>query len=81
MAITIEPKEKHTYEGGASYIRITGQLREDIRLIAAWSGRKQQDVGEDLLKQAVKEVLPQIPKNQTYMERNSPRGQVRNRRR
>jgi hypothetical protein len=70
MAITIKPREKKPYTNEASYIRITGDLRDNLRLIAAWSGRTQQDVGEDMLRQACDEVLPKVPKSFQAPERN-----------
>ena len=78
--IKIERKESTTYEGGWSYIRLGGELRANIKRIAAWAGKTSQDVGEDLLKQAVAEVLPKIPKD--FQAREKPmREYARNKRR
>jgi hypothetical protein len=60
MAITIEPKETKPPKGGHSYICIYGQVRDDLRTIAAHTSRTMQDVGLDLLKQAINEVMHQF---------------------
>jgi hypothetical protein len=52
MAITIEPKKTKPPKEGHSYICIWGKLRDDIREIAAHTGRTMQDVGQDMLEQA-----------------------------
>jgi len=63
MAITIEKKDDVRFvdRGKCTYIRLWGEDRENIRKIAAWSGRSTQDVGEDLMRQAMAEVISKTP--------------------
>jgi hypothetical protein len=79
MSIKIEPRrplDQHS-EGGWSYIRIGGKLRDDIKHIAAWANKPMQDVGADLLEQAVAVVLPTIPANAPKVTSPRVMGRVR----
>jgi len=59
VPITIDRKEPvHTADRGkCTYLRLWGEDRVNLQKIAAWSGRSTQDVGEDLMRQAMAEVL------------------------
>jgi TRAP-type mannitol/chloroaromatic compound transport system permease small subunit len=64
MAIKFERKAHVPVTGNKrSYIAIFGDLREDIGTLAAWSGKTMQQVGFELLQQAVNEVIHKVPKN------------------
>jgi hypothetical protein len=66
MAIKFDKKEQPPAPGNKrSYIAIYGDLRDDIGLLAAWSGKTMQQVGYELLEQAVEEVIHKVPKNYT----------------
>jgi len=66
MPIKIEKKERSLRwakpADGWSYIRFSGQLRDDLKRIAIWSNKGMQEVGEEILRQAVTEVLQNIDK-------------------
>jgi hypothetical protein len=72
MAIVLTTKESQK-SGGYSSINIWGQLRDDLRLIAAHTNRSLQDVGTELLSQAVAEVLPTVSPTNHGRVRNKKR--------
>jgi hypothetical protein len=80
MAITIEKKDDPSYlnRGPCTYLRLFGADRENIRRIAAWAGKSTQQVGEELMQQAIAEVLTQLPRD-LQVETNK-RGEVRRKR-
>jgi hypothetical protein len=68
MSITIKKKEDKPYVD-CTHVRVWGETRENLKRIAEYTGRGVQDVGHDLLQQAINEVMGQIPFD------HKPRGQ------